>query len=587
MEIKPNLGLKGASLALTSFVACQHPAESCGHNGLPLTPNSIGILGQAEKLKSFEHPNLCTYLDFRRGKQERVVCVSDFFEDSFKDKEFSDPIQLMEVASQILHGLHYLESHNCIVVNLSSSNILLNTKGKVKLFNYGMGHMTDYGKLVSFPLFDPRTTAPEVLIEGPLTGQSQVLQADQNEETIDSVIRIIPAPTPPYSSSCSVWSLGMIIFAKAMSLKNEYEFWPGLPMSQILRKVISFAHNEDVVSRLVREFSCDSVISNLPVQVLDFLKACLHSDPSQRKSIKELLIMLDRSVPNMYEIKTFPTMNLRCETFSWPPEVDEDIDDENPLDALNLSEIYYLWHLAGGEVMGEIRKNGLMVSLPPVLTHPKVTLNEGHAVGQVKERCTLYDPKVMVLPMSQLKSCLKDLNPEDFFPLLMGSHKNGNSVSDFDDSSSLPLVIKERDVKYQFKRIVLYRRLLQAYPFTRRSIWKEARVDTLPLYRSLIWAALLGIEHDVQAAYEAIDKETPTSTDRQIEVDIPRCHQYNSLLASMEGHRKFKRVLKAWVLTNPQYVYWQGLDSLCAPFLYLNFNDEALAFACLSAFIPK
>ena len=28
-------------------------------------------------------------------------------------------------------------------------------------------------------------------------------------------------------------------------------------------------------------------------------------------------------------------------------------------------------------------------------------------------------------------------------------------------------------------------------------------------------------------------------------------------------------------------------DSLCAPFLYLNFNDEALAYACLSAFIPK
>jgi TBC domain-containing protein kinase-like protein len=63
--------------------------------------------------------------------------------------------------------------------------------------------------------------------------------------------------------------------------------------------------------------------------------------------------------------------------------------------------------------------------------------------------------------------------------------------------------------------------------------------------------------------------------------------QYNSLLASPEGHRKFKRILKAWVVANPQYVYWQGLDSLCAPFLYLNFNDEALAFACLSAFIPK
>ena len=90
-------------------------------------------------------------------------------------------------------------------------------------------------------------------------------------------------------------------------------------------------------------------------------------------------------------------------------------------------------------------------------------------------------------------------------------------------------VIKERDVKYQFKRIVLYRRLLQAYPYTRRSIWKEARIDTLPLYRSLIWAALLGIEHDVKAAYDAIDKEVWTPTDRQIEVDIPRCHQVNTL----------------------------------------------------------
>lgn len=38
---------------------------------------------------------------------------------------------------------------------------------------------------------------------------------------------------------------------------------------------------------------------------------------------------------------------------------------------------------------------------------------------------------------------------------------------------------------------------------------------------------------------------------------------------------------------NKNLVYWQGLDSLCAPFLTLNFNDEAIAFACLQKFIPK
>ena len=42
--------------------------------------------------------------------------------------------------------------------------------------------------------------------------------------------------------------------------------------------------------------------------------------------------------------------------------------------------------------------------------------------------------------------------------------------------ANLPLVIKERDVKYQFSRIVLYRKLLHGYPFKRPLIWKEARM---------------------------------------------------------------------------------------------------------------
>ena len=58
-------------------------------------------------------------------------------------------------------------------------------------------------------------------------------------------------------------------------------------------------------------------------------------------------------------------------------------------------------------------------------------------------------------------------------------------------------------------------------------------------------------------------------------------------MASPESHYKLKRVLKAWVISNPHLVYWQGLDSLCAPFFYLNFNDEAVAYGCLTNFINK
>jgi len=34
-------------------------------------------------------------------------------------------------------------------------------------------------------------------------------------------------------------------------------------------------------------------------------------------------------------------------------------------------------------------------------------------------------------------------------------------------------------------------------------------------------------------------------------------------------------------------VYWQGLDSVCAPFVALNFNEEEIAFSCLLKFIRK
>ena len=119
------------------------------------------------------------------------------------------------------------------------------------------------------------------------------------------------------------------------------------------------------------------------------------------------------------------------------------------------------------------------------------------------------------------------------------------------------------------------------------------------------------VQGDIQAYYAAIDKDSEHATDRQIAVDIPRCHQYNHLLSSSQGHRKFKRVLKSWVISHPHLVYWQGvpptpssptptpptpsspspppsslvallylisllagLDSLCAPFLALNFSNE-------------
>ncbi|XP_046625304.1 TBC domain-containing protein kinase-like protein isoform X2 [Neodiprion virginianus] len=211
-------------------------------------------------------------------------------------------------------------------------------------------------------------------------------------------------------------------------------------------------------------------------------------------------------------------------------------------------------------------------------------------LGQIfgrRDMAGLLDLRVVKVPLDTLRQRLCHIPFTANYPRLM----NGAHIQAQDNltraASQLPLIIRERDTEYQFYRIVLYERLLQGYPITRDAIIREAHKDIPPLVRGRVWAALLNVSGDIERRYQMIDKETPTHTDRQIEVDIPRCHQYSELLSSGAGHQRLQRLLKAWVRDNPNYVYWQGLDSLTAPFLFLNFDNEARAFACISAFIPK
>ncbi|TSK22507.1 TBC domain-containing protein kinase-like protein [Bagarius yarrelli] len=330
--------LKDAKLGAFTFFASPLPHDVCGSNGLPLTPNSIKILGRFQILKTITHPRLCQYIDISRGKHERLVVVAEHYERSLKDLLRQDKAircllkgtemcvcvcvcvcsrleQVLQIAYEALEGLAFINKRGLVHRFLSPHNVLLDCKGKVKLAKFGLYYMTDHGADVDFPI-------------------------------------------------------GFIV-------------------------------------------------------------------------------------------------------------------------------------------------------------------EDGELFGQDRDRSFLLDDTTVTLSLGQLKNRLKDVSGEAYYPLL------------------------------------------------------EEETDIPPLLRGLAWAALLGVEGDIQGKYDSIDKDTPIPTDRQIEVDIPRCHQYDELLSSPQGHIKFRRVLKAWVVSHPDLVYWQGLDSLCAPFLYLNFNNEALAYACMSAFIPK
>ncbi|KAF7277775.1 hypothetical protein GWI33_009196 [Rhynchophorus ferrugineus] len=505
-----------------TFFAKQHKGDTCGSNGLPLTPNSIIIVGNAQLLKTIKSPFLCDFLDIIRGKHERTIVVSQYCGTPLAkiiDKHVLTHLQIKKIAYQALKGLSVLHKLDIVHRNLSNENILRQENGDIKLFNYGLYHMTNRGALVSFPVLEVLYTAPEVYLSG--------FDSGHVDKKVD------------------IWSLG-----------------------QRIRKILSLLQvNTSIFEKIAREHNCYEVYLNLPADLKELIELCLNIYPSKRLSCEELL---DKLYFNEFR------------------DIQEQKKMWEPFEVFSIQELYYWWQLAGGDVFQELKKQGLIRSSPPILSLPSLVLIEGTLLGQDRNPATLYDPRIVEMPLETLYQRFIHIPITAFYPLI---HSKSDIISSSDpppyDATGLPLVIKEKDPEYQFHRVILFRRLLHGYPFTKDLIRQEAEKDIPPLLRGDVWSALLNVPQGYERDYMRLDKYSHTTTDRQIEVDIPRCHQYNELLSSTQGHKKLKRILKAWVYKNSQYVYWQGLDSLTAPFLYLNFNDEAKAFACLSNFIPR
>ena len=547
-------------LGCMSFVTKPVPHNVCGTNGLPLTPNSIKVLGLAQELLTLKHKNLCQYVDIKCGKHDRVFAVSEHYLHNISTKlSVSSSYPLPEwydfcfnVVIGILEGLSYLHQHNVLHLSLHPNNVLLTCEDIPKLSYYGMHHMTQGGNSVVNPLSEPKYSSPEQLIcLANMTCSAVSLKSDS-------------------------WSLSIIV----LELLHRKLLWNLQEVDTIIEHVLNLCQcssSQTVLQNLCQQFDESTIMieQNKSVRKLyHLLENGLAIEQQYRMNPSELLQEMQPAVNGCQEAEAskveFDFSNLDDVTL-------------NPLADMECDEMWYLWNLAGGDMMSDVLKS--VTTTTPIKKLPLFGTSTGELFGSEFTPETLFDPTFTILPMEtvQKRLSISEEKRNVMYPLL----EQEEEAATTDDTSKLPILIKENAFEYQVYRISLFKRLLQAYPYHRDRLWKEARVDIPPFCRGKVWAGLLDVCGNIDEQYLQLDKETPIITDRQIAVDIPRCHQYNAVLSSPVAHHKLKRVLKAWLMSHPHLTYWQGLDSLCAVFVHLNFNDEPRAWASLSAFIQK
>lgn len=516
-----------------------------GSNGLPATPNSISIIGYFKSnIEKVNNRFLVKYLDCYRNKDETITFVCEHFEhqaDAFKADQCDRLVRCL------LDALHYIHFELNTVHGFICPQAVLQDEHQdaFKLADWPFNHVTLFGKLLDVQTFLPKNL--------------QFLSPE----------RIIDFNRKPTQKS-DVWSLALTI----LYLIDDSIRLPKNPADFLLCRTA-----KDVL-RLLNP-------KKLPAYYEQFFSLALEPLVENRSSTDALIQYL-RKQGLFKEESAFPSsVNSNGNGLNTP----NGFDKQNDLDGITSDEIYFFWKLSKGNRKIKDKNN----FKPSICGLPKLVklnnsssfagseessgrnpINSSPATSNCSNNSILNDKQIAFLPDNQhildlddLVQRFNSLNRKIFYPVLFTktndqllTDSNYQALQDAIGDESilgLPLVIKENDFGYQCQRTFLFKRLVNEQPFTSERLKEEAAIDISPYFRAQIWASVLSISHRDLYLYRRIAKETNINTDRQISVDIPRCHQYNELLSSPSGHVKLKKILKAWLKHNESiYVYWQG-----------------------------
>ncbi|KAK6905762.1 STE/STE7/MEK1 protein kinase [Kwoniella mangroviensis CBS 8886] len=228
------------------------------------------------------------------------------------------PIEVVgKVAEAVLHGLMYLyDVHRIIHRDIKPSNILANTKGEIKICDFGVS-----GELINS-------------IANTFVGTSTYMSPERIQGA-------------PYTIKSDVWSLGISLIELALGRfpftdsqgneeeeesegEEEYDEDPTLPLSTQRPKISAPGESKkekrkskgvslaggghtmsilDLLQHIVNEPAPRLVSKKktFPSEATTFVEDCLYKDPNQRKSPQELLASdwISKSKVTQDDLKTW------------------------------------------------------------------------------------------------------------------------------------------------------------------------------------------------------------------------------------------------------------------------------------------
>lgn len=117
---------------------------------------------------------------------------------------------------------------------------------------------------------------------------------------------------------------------------------------------------------------------------------------------------------------------------------------------------------------------------------------------------------------------------------------------------------------------------------------KALSPDTPNSIRAKIWARRLIPKGLSNYLFYVSNSQLAKSCKHQLSLDLPRCHQYDESMTSAQIQSKISILIEKILAVSPNSsAYWQGLDSLIAPFAILFANDIENGFGVVFEIIQR